>query len=141
MNHLAPRLFSTRPALVMDDLFRELLEPGERERAWRPAVDLIETPEAYLIQVELAGIDPEEVEVTLDRDTLTLKGEKRSVERREGESSRVVERRYGSFSRTFRFPAPLAAELVNASSKHGLLTVEVKKAPEAQPRRITVQAQ
>ncbi len=147
MNQLTPRLFPTFPASghLMDHVLRDLFEPARgngngagRPSAWRPQVDLTETEQAYVIQAELPGIDPADVEITVERDTLTLKGEKKGVEKREGDAARVVERRYGAFTRTFRFPEPLADDAVSAAAKNGLLTITVAKAPEATPKRIVV---
>jgi HSP20 family protein len=101
-------------------------------------VDVAETEEAYLIKAELPGMNPEEIEVTLKDKTLTLKGEKTTESKREGETWHVVERAHGAFQRTFTFPENVDAGSVSAKSDNGLLTIEVKKVPDAQPHRITI---
>lgn len=127
---------------LMDELFNDFLTPARAAPAgWRPTVDVRETEAGYVIEAELPGLDPADVEVTVEGDTLTLTGEKKAEERLEGETRFVVERRYGSFTRTFRFAAPLAPDAVTATAKNGLLTITVTKAPETQPRRIAVQPQ
>lgn len=123
------------------DLFRDLFAKPQRAKAapsFTPRVDVVETPEAYLLKLELPGLNPEDVEITLKEKSLTIKGEKASGERSEGETWHVVERRSGSFTRTFTFPEAVDSDSVSATSEHGLLTIEVKKAPETQPKRITI---
>jgi len=134
----APRLFSR----TFDDVFSDLLQTpkadAQRARRWSPRVDVTENPEAYVIKAEVPGLDPADIELTLKENALILKGEKKSEEAREGESWHVVERSYGGFERVFRFPERVDAEGVSAKAEHGLLTIEVKKAPESQPRKIEV---
>ena len=142
MSKLAPWFWTPSHSLPRDvwsDFFAPTNSPeGKAETAWRPNVDVTETPETYLFKLELPGLKPEDVEVTLEDKTLTIKGEKTSEERREGETWHVVERRSGSFKRTFTFPDAVDSESVTAASEHGLLTIEVKKARETQPKRIKI---
>ena len=129
----APRLFN-------DALLRDIFEaPAARAETWRPRVDVTETAEAYLLTAEVPGLDPGEIELTLEGKTLTLKGEKTSEEKQEGDTFHVVERSYGSFKRVFRFPGPVATDSVSAKTENGLLKIEVKKVPEVQPRKIEIQ--
>lgn len=123
-----------------DDFFRGLAPSAKKESTtWTPRVNVKETETAYLIEAELPGLDPAAVEITLLDKTLTLKGERAAETRQEGERFHLIERSHGSFSRLFNFPETVDAESVSATSEHGLLTIEVKKVPKAQPRRITIQ--
>ena len=142
MNKLAPWFWTpthSHPRDAWSDLFAPArATKGKAAAAWSPNVDVTETPEAYVFKLELPGLNPEDVEVTLEDKTLTIKGEKTSEERREGDTWHVVERRSGSFKRTFTFPDAVDGESVAANTEHGLLTIEVKKARETQPKRIKI---
>ncbi|AWN17188.1 Hsp20/alpha crystallin family protein [Salinisphaera sp. LB1] len=115
--------------------------------AWRPAVDIHENDDAYLIDVEVPGIDPKDVEITLNNDVLTLSGERversdnaeKSVQR-EGERApaRHVERRYGRFMRRFTLPETADEDAVEARAEHGVLHITVPKKEQSRPRRIEV---
>ena len=124
----------------VDDLFNRfwggLVRPATE--AWIPPVDLIETPQAYLLRVEIPGIDPKDVEVTLTGDTLTIRGEKPVEENLADQTWALVERTIGKFERSFRLPAAASPKDVEAHARHGVLAIRVSKAPEAQPRKITV---
>jgi HSP20 family protein len=145
MQYLAQRLNRPNGTMLdfprsVDDLFTRfwggLTRPSTD--AWTPPVDLIDTPQAYLLRVEIPGIDPANVEVTLTGDTLTIRGEKQLEQTGQDESWHLAERSAGKFERSFRLPAPMAAQDIEAEARHGVLAIRVAKAPEAQPRRIEV---
>jgi HSP20 family protein len=125
---------------LVDDLFREFFVKPNSKTGWSPKVDVFETPEAYLLQVELPGLDPQATEITLLERTLTLSGERLAKTLDESDRRHVVERAFGAFKRSFTFPEAVDAESVTAKSEHGLLTVVVKKVPELQPRKITIKS-
>jgi HSP20 family protein len=135
----------TRPS-TFDDLFREtfreFMAPGGEATAplmrFMPRVNVTESADAYELEVEVPGVNPEEVRVTFTGDTLTIQGEKRRKEQREGDTWHVTERSYGTFQRSFTFPAPVDGDSVEATSENGVLRIRVAKAREAQPRRIEV---
>jgi HSP20 family protein len=104
--------------------------------AFQPRVSLCETPEAYLIQMELPGVAPESLELVLVNDELTVRGEKRP-EALDGQWH-VNERGFGPFERAFRFPTHVTQEGVQAETVHGILAIRVAKAKEAVPRKIQV---
>ena len=132
------------PWRVFDELQRELeqtfeslrrsLFPTEREAetvGFVPAVDLKEEENRYVIQVDLPGIDPKDVEVSLENNVLTIKGERRTEAEETKEGYYRVERVYGSFLRRFTLPAEVDEERIEASYKDGVLTVVLPKKPEA----------
>jgi HSP20 family protein len=125
----------------MDRLFDDAF--GTRAAAapstWSPAVDVHEDATAWTFEVDLPGVAPEQVEVTAEKGVLTISGEKRA-ERQEGEDAnlRMVERVRGTFKRTFQLPDGAAEDRIEASFKHGVLTVRVPKAEIPAPRRIEV---
>jgi HSP20 family protein len=127
----------------MDRLFNDFLPSRQGEDAgtavWMPRADLAETEDAWLLTLDLPGIPAENVEVTMEDDTLTVSGERKvSNEQGKGRFHRI-ERTYGRFLRTFQFGTPVDANHVEASFEDGVLTVRVAKAEASKPRRIQVQ--
>jgi HSP20 family protein len=133
-------LASTAFDRLWSGLGRDALEQTRADsRMPAPAVDVVEAPDAYAIEVELPGVDPATVEITLLDDVLTIKGEKPArPQPQDGERIWARERSVGSFERRFRFPVAVDADRVEAHAEHGVLHVRVHKAPESQPRRIEV---
>ncbi len=136
---------SFRPALLSDggdllgDMFRSFFVPiAETATRWAPAMELEETSEAYVLRAEVPGIDPAGIQITLTGETLTIQGEKKSEVRDEKNQLHFVERSYGVFERSFTFPAAAEPEGIEAEAKDGVLTVRVRKAKEARPRKVSV---
>src|SRR5262245_61734591 len=107
---------------------------------WVPPVDIFETAGRDLvIKVELPDVNREDVEVTVENNTLTLRGEKKLPADVKDEQFRRVERRYGKFSRSFTLPTTVDAAKVSADYKNGVLTVKLPFKEEARPRTINVE--
>ena len=104
------------------------------------AIDVTEHEDGYAVKASVPGINPDDVEITLDDNILTIKGETKAEEVNEGEKLHVRERRYGSFSRSIRFPVAVNSDDVNATYENGVLTLSVPKAEEVKPKRIAIQA-
>lgn len=113
--------------------------PVARSGAWLPATDIREVEDAFLVSVELPGVDPKALEITLDRNVLTISGEKSEEKVEEQNDHRFTERRYGSFRRSFRLPEGVDAETVKATGKDGVVTIRIGKKAEAKPRVIPVE--
>jgi HSP20 family protein len=108
---------------------------------WVPALDVFENPDRFVVAVELPGIDPADVDVSVEDSTLSIRGHREFFYKDvDEESFRRIERRYGQFVRTLTLPATADADRIEASFDKGVLTVEVPKREEAKPRRITVKA-
>jgi HSP20 family protein len=126
----------------MDRLWERFFgEPVGVERPdgrWTPHTDVTETTNRVTIKVELPGLEPKDVEVSLSGDMLTIKGEKKEEKEEKDEHRHVVERTYGTFSRMVRLPAPVAADKITATVKSGVLTVTLPKTEAAKPKAITV---
>ena len=106
---------------------------------WTPAVDIREDAERFVITADVPGIDPEDIEVTMENGVLTIKGERKLEARGEGDNGyRRVERVYGSFYRRFTLPDTADAEAISASGRHGVLEVAIPKRAALQPKRIAV---
>ena len=122
---------------------RLLGEPfGETEPfGWTPAVNVVETDAEMTLTAELPGVAPEDVEIELENNVLSIHGEKK-VEREEKEEGkvRIYERAYGEFTRSFTLPATVNPEKIAAEFENGVLTVHMPKTAEARGRRIKVEA-
>lgn len=126
-----------------DRLFRETFSPifGEGElstRTWAPPVDICETDSNIVLNAELPGVDPKDVEIRVENNTLFLKGERRFEKETKEENYHRVERSYGSFSRSFSLPNSIEADKVAAEYKDGLLTLTLPKREEAKPKTIKI---
>ena len=106
-----------------------------------PAVDIKENESEIRLELELAGMKPEDVEIIAENGVLTVRGEKRS-ERKEGDESRyqVIERTYGTFMRTFQLPQGIDADQIKAEFDNGVLTLHIPKSALPQPKRIEIGA-
>jgi HSP20 family protein len=115
-------------------------EEGEepRPRRWMPALDVTETKDAYLIDVEVPGLRPEDINVTVDQGMLTIQGERRSEEEKADRSYHRIERHYGSFRRSISLPRDVDASRVQATYQNGVLRLEVPKIESGQLKRIEV---
>jgi HSP20 family protein len=104
----------------------------------RPATDIYESDAAVQVQVELPGLAPSEVQLTLENDTLTIRGEKKSSADGAAGGVHRVERSHGVFERSFVLPESVNGEQVSASLENGVLTVTLPKAEKAKARTIEV---
>jgi HSP20 family protein len=110
------------------NLFEPLSDLGRRIAGFfTPQADASATREEYCITIELPGVRPEDVDVSVHDNVVMVRGEKRGEEKREGRSYFFSERSYGAFYRTFRLPPDTLGEEISADFKDGLLTVRVPK--------------
>ena len=103
-----------------------------------PALDLSETAEGYLVEAALPGLKPEDVEITVENNVLTIKGETRKETDDKQRNFHRVERRFGSFQRTIGLTTTVKADAIQASLTNGVLRLEIPKAEEVKPRKISV---
>ncbi len=114
-------------------LYEPFLRAGTRIADWiAPASEASSDESAYRIAVELPGVEPENVELSIDDGVLTLKGEKKTSREEKGETWYFSERQYGAFSRSFRLPPDADAAKVTADMKDGVLTVSVPRRAETE---------
>jgi HSP20 family protein len=121
---------------VLDEAF----ESGAITSAWHPAVDIFEDKDAVKIVAELPGVKPQDVKLSLESNTLTIRGEKKQEAEEGNERVHRYERSYGSFERAFVLPSTVDGEKISAEYRDGVLTVTVPKAERARPREIPVRA-
>ena len=105
---------------------------------WAPALDISERKDAYLVTVELPGLKPEDLDITMEDGLLTIQGERQFTSESSEQQYHRVERRYGAFRRSITLPAHVTAEGIQASFEDGVLQILVPKAEEAKPKRIQV---
>ena len=132
------------PWNFFNQLQRELHNPvaTESEQStstdWTPAVDIHETVKAYTLHVEVPGIDPKAIDVSMEKNVLAIKGERTNQKSSETDSAKRIERQYGSFSRYFTLPDIADGENIEANASNGVLTVTIPKQEAAVSRRIDV---
>ena len=128
----------------MDQIFGEFFgrtpfRMAATEAMWSPLVDVHETKDSILLQVELPGVKQEDIQVSIEGDTLTLKGErKRETEVKEDQYHRV-ERSYGHFERRILLPSVVDSGRVKATYRDGVLGIQLPKKEEAKPKEIKVE--
>ena len=127
---------------MLDDAFSvwpfQSQENGALTSSWLPATDVFEDKDAVKIVAELPGVKAEDVRISLENQTLTLRGEKRQVAEEKTERVHRYERTYGAFERTFALPGTIDADRIEASYADGLLTVTLPKVERARPRQIEI---
>ena len=105
---------------------------------WSPRVDVKETKDAYELLADLPGLEKKEINISLNDNVLTVKGERKSEEKSEDENCYYNERTYGTFSRSFRLPNMVEQKDIRAEYKDGVLKVVLRKSEEAKPREIEI---
>jgi HSP20 family protein len=133
------------PFRELASFFETFTEPTGKDQltagSFVPAVDVYEDEQNLILKLEVAGLNDEDVNVSVENNTLTVQGErkfeKEEKEERE-ENFHRIERRYGSFIRTFKLPNTVDSEKVEASYDKGILKITLAKRAEAKPRQIKV---
>lgn len=118
-----------------DAVSRFLNEPGQRP--WTPPVDILENADELLLKMDAPEIQLKDVEIRMENDTLTVKGE-RKFEQPQGRGYHRIERSYGTFARSFTLPSTVDTERVRADYKAGVLTITLPKKDVAKPRTIRI---
>ena len=108
--------------------------------SWIPRVDVREETERFVVAADLPGVEGKDIEVTADEGVLTIRGQRGAEKQAAGEGYERVERASGSFLRRFTLPESADAEAIKATHVNGVLELSIPKRPQAQPRRIEVQA-
>ena len=105
---------------------------------WAPAVDIFETEQELVLKADLPDIKPEELDIRVENNILTIRGERKFEKKVEEKNYLRVERSYGSFSRSFSLANTVKTEAIRAEYKDGVLTLTVPKREEAKPKQIKV---
>jgi HSP20 family protein len=128
---------------LFDEAFRGGSRPGSGDEewslsSWAPAVDIFEQDGTIVLKAELPGVDPKDVDVRVENNVLTLRGERKLDNEVQKESYHRVERAYGSFSRSFTLPTVVDTEKIKADYRDGVLRVNLPKREEAKPKQISI---
>jgi HSP20 family protein len=135
-----------REAVSLRDAMNSLLQdsfvrPNGLSAPTVPAalpLDVSETEDAFVVKASLPGIKPEDVEITVQGDTLTIRGESQAEDEKKGEHWHLRERRFGSFQRSVSLATPVNSDRAQASYEHGVLTLTLPKSEAAKPRQIKI---
>jgi HSP20 family protein len=127
----------------MNRLFEEAVTSRGEEKdlvssSWSPSVDIFETEKELVLSAEIPGIDEKDIEIKLEDNTLTLKGERKFEKETKEENYHRIERAYGSFYRSFSLPPSIDQDNINAEHENGVLKIVMPKKPELQPRTVKV---
>jgi len=127
---------------AVDRLFDSTVERDgwQTANAWGLALDVIENEDAFVVKASIPGINPDDLEITYNNDTLTIKGEIKVDDTVDEAAYHLRERRYGSFSRSLVLPYKVDAEAIDAAYNAGVLTLTLPKAEEVKPKRIAIKA-
>ncbi|HOF19453.1 MAG TPA: Hsp20/alpha crystallin family protein [Phycisphaerae bacterium] len=122
---------------LLDRFFGDFGWPTERG-AWAPALDVAERDDAIIVRAELPGMKADDIDLQVQGNTLTIRGEKKESHEDKGENYHHVERRWGSFQRVIPLPESVDADHIDAKYADGVLQVTLPKTERAKPRKITV---
>jgi HSP20 family protein len=126
----------------LNSIFNDFGRPEEDSTgsaSFVPAVDVYEDAEKLVLKLEVPGVKPEDLDIKLENQTLVIQGERRFEATEKAENFHRIERRFGSFVRSFTLPQTVDTEGVAADADAGVLTVTLRKKAEAQPKQIKVQ--
>ena len=125
----------------MNRLFQDYAPRGEQDLTtgnFVPPVDIYEDEHSVTLKVEVPGLDPKDVDVQVENNTLTIKGERKFEKEEKEENFHRIERRYGSFIRSFTLPSTVDTDNVKADYENGVLKIQLAKRAEGKPKQIKV---
>ncbi len=123
------------------DPFAELAPQWKTDEAgFTPAFDVKETANAFPIHADLPGMKPEDLDVKITENRLSIEGKREAKKSEKGERFYTYERTFGSFTRSFTLPAGVAADKIDAQLSEGVLSITIPKKPEVQPKQVDVKA-
>ncbi|HSP91230.1 MAG TPA: Hsp20/alpha crystallin family protein, partial [Vicinamibacterales bacterium] len=127
---------------LLGDVYRAADDDVMRRGAWAPPVDIYDSGNHELvIKAELPDMNKDEIDISVENNTLTLRGEKKMDSAIKEECCHRIERTYGAFSRSFSLPATVDTSKVSADYRNGVLTIKLPTREEAKPKQIQVQVQ
>jgi HSP20 family protein len=120
------------------DRFSQEFSTSTSGQDWNPALDLTETENSLVVEIEIPGINPDNIDISITADVLTFTGEKKKEAEEKGKTYHLVERIYGKFSRSIRLPTTVNPDQVEARYKDGILRITLGKTEVAKSKRIEV---
>ena len=137
------------PWSLFDQLHRDLdratpramsTADGNSVSDWLPPVDIVEQKDHFLVRADVPGVDPADIEVSMEKGVLSVSGERKAEDRSDVDGVQRYERVTGRFYRRFTLPESAAADGITAKSAKGILEITIPKQPAVQARRISVEA-
>lgn len=127
----------------MNPLFEEaVISRGEEKdlvsSSWTPTVDIFETENELVLSAEVPGINEKDIEIKIEDNTLTLRGERKFENETKEENYHRIERAYGSFFRSFSLPLSINQDIIKAEHLNGVLKIIMPKKPELKPRKVKI---
>jgi HSP20 family protein len=136
--------FMSEVQRAMDDFWQSPRTGSGREaeptQSFLPAVDLHETPEFYLVSLDVPGVSQKDIKIDVQQGRLTISGERRRTDKEDSALFKRFERSYGRFERSFQLPQDVSQEKIQARFENGVLEVMVPKAEVAKPRSIAIES-
>lgn len=124
---------------MFEDAFSRLLSEPRTGRPWSPAVDIFETENEVVLKADVPGVELKDIEVRVENQTLTVKGERKFEQEEQRKGYHRIERSYGAFQRSFAVPHTVDTEKVAAEFNNGVLTISLPKKEAAKPRQVKVE--
>ncbi len=125
----------------MDDLINRFFEDtfkSDSKYDFVPAADIREDEKSYMLSMDIPGLTKQDLEVTLEKNILSISGEKKSEDEDDDRKYHLVERRYGSFKRSFKLPDDIDSGKISAKVENGILSITIEKAEEKLPKVIDI---
>lgn len=125
---------------MFEDVFTGRTEEGKdlATSTWAPSVDIFETESELVLTAEVPGIEEKDIEIKIEDNTLTLKGERKFEKETKEENYHRIERSYGSFYRAFTLPNSIDPEKIQATHENGVLKITMPKRTELHPRKVKI---
>ncbi len=129
-----------------DDVFRRVFGPltengnGNRKMTWSPHIDMSESDKSIIVKADVPGVDPKDIDVTVQNGVLTLTGEKKEEREEKQKNYQRTERFFGQFYRAIALPTGVDENNVAATTSKGVITITIPKKPDAQPKKVTIKA-
>jgi HSP20 family protein len=125
---------------AVESAFTRMLTEPQANRPWAPSVDIYETQDELVLKADVPDVDPAQIEVKVENQTLTIAGERKFETEATEKGYHRIERSYGHFVRSFAVPNAFDTENINAAYKNGVLTVTLHKKEAAKPRQVKIQS-
>jgi HSP20 family protein len=124
---------------AVENAFSRMLTEPQANRPWAPPVDIYETENELVVKADLPDVDPKEIDVRVENQTLTIAGERKFEANSTDKGYHRIERSYGNFVRSFSVPNSFDTDKINAAYTNGVLTVSLTKKETAKPRQIKIE--
>lgn len=126
---------------LFEDAITRLMNEPRANRPWSPSVDIYETEDALTLKADLPDVKIEDIDVRVENQTLTLRGQRKFEKEEKVKGYHRIERSYGEFVRSFALPSTVDTEKVQADYKNGVLTITIPRKEAAKPRQVKVAIQ